>query len=164
VMFDGYLGRDGPWAPTREVFTEDGWYRTGDLLSWTDEGELSFIGRDRDAIRRAGEMIAPSFIEEAALTHPGVVEAAAIGVPADDGVEEEVLLCVVASEGIELELVEVASFLAGALPPYLVPRWLRSLDELPKTPTTRVRKFELRSLGTAGAWDTRRRRWAPSAP
>jgi len=161
VMFDGYLGRDGPTAPTRECFTEDGWYRTGDLLAWTDEAELSFIGRHRDAIRRAGEMISPSFIEEAALTHPAVVEAAAIGVPADDGVEEEVLLCLVACEGIELDLAGVAAFLADALPAYLVPRWLREHDELPKTPTTRVRKFELRKLGTAGSWDTRRRRWAP---
>jgi len=164
VMFDGYLGQDGPSAPTRETFTEDGWYRTGDLLTWTDDGELTFIGRHRDAIRRAGEMISPSFIEEAAITHPGVVEAAAIGVPADDGVEEEVLLCVVGAEGVELELAEVASFLAQALPAYLVPRWLRALDELPKTPTTRVRKFELRKLGTGGAWDTRRRRWARAAP
>lgn len=163
VMFDGYLGEEGPTAPTRESFTEDGWYRTGDLMSWTEDGELSFVGRRRDAIRRAGEMISPSFIEEAALTHPGIVEAAAIGVPADDGVEEEVLLCVVASEGVELDLAEVASFLGLALPPYLVPRWLRAHDELPKTPTTRVRKFELRQLGTAGAWDTRRRRWAPPA-
>ncbi len=163
VMFEGYLGEEGPTAPTRESFTEDGWYRTGDLLSWTEDGELSFVGRRRDAIRRAGEMISPSFIEEAALTHPGVVEAAAIGVPADDGVEEEVLLCVVASGGVELDLAEVASFLGQALPAYLVPRWLRAHAELPKTPTTRVRKFELRELGTAGAWDTRRRRWAPPA-
>ncbi len=91
-----------------------------------------------------------------------MVEAAAIGVPADDGVEEEVLLCVVAAEGVELDLAEVASFLGDVLPAYLVPRWLRSHDELPKTPATRVRKFELRALGTARAWDTRRRRWAPS--
>ncbi len=162
VMFDGYLGEEGLAAPTRESFTEDGWYRTGDLMAWTDDGDLSFVGRHRDAIRRAGEMIAPSFIEEAALAHPWVVEAAAIGVPADDGVEEEVLLCVVAPEGIELDLAEVASFLGQALPPYLVPRWLRAHLELPKTPTTRVRKFELRALGTSGAWDTRRRRWAPA--
>jgi crotonobetaine/carnitine-CoA ligase len=162
ALFDGYLGDDGPSAPTRECFTEDGWYRTGDLMAWTEDGELSFVGRQRDAIRRAGEMIAPSFIEEAALTHPGVVEAAAIGVPADDGVEEEVLLCVVAVEGVELDLAEVASFLGDVLPAYLVPRWLRSHDELPKTPATRIRKFELRALGTARAWDTRRRRWAPS--
>ena len=161
ALFEGYLGDDGPSAPTRECFTDEGWYRTGDLMAWTEDGELSFVGRQRDAIRRAGEMIAPSFIEEAALTHPGVVEAAALGVPADDGVEEEVLLCVVAAEGIELDLAEVASFLADALPAYLVPRWLRSHDALPKTATTRVRKFELRTLGTAGAWDTRRRRWAP---
>lgn len=161
VMFEGYLGEEGPAAPTRECFTEDGWYRTGDLLAWTEDGELSFIGRHRDAIRRAGEMISPSFIEEAALNHPGVVEAAAIGVPADDGVDEEVLLCVVAAEGIELDLAEVASFLGSALPAYLVPRWLRAHDTLPKTPTTRVRKFELRVLGTSGAWDTRRRRWVP---
>lgn len=163
ALFEGYLGDDGPSAPTRECFTDDGWYRTGDLMAWTEDGELSFVGRRRDAIRRAGEMIAPSFIEEAALTHPGVVEAAAVGVPADDGVEEEVLLCVVAAEGIDLDLAEVASFLGEALPTYLVPRWLRSHDALPKTATTRVRKFELRALGTAGSWDTRRRRWAPPA-
>ncbi|MEJ7765339.1 MAG: class I adenylate-forming enzyme family protein [Acidimicrobiales bacterium] len=163
VMFEGYLGEEGLDAPTRECFTEDGWYRTGDLMAWTQERELSFIGRNRDAIRRAGEMISPSFVEEAALTHPGVVEAAAIGVPADDGVEEEVMLCVVASEGIELDMAEVASFLAQVLPAYLVPRWLRPHAELPKTATTRVRKFELRQLGTSSAWDTRRRRWAPEA-
>ncbi len=157
VMFDGYLGADGPGAPTRETWTEDGWYRTGDLLQWTDDGELQFLGRRRDAIRRAGEMIAPSFIEEAAVTHPGIVEAAAVGVPAADGVEEEVLLCIVAGEATELDLVEVTSFLVGVLPRYLVPRWLRVHDELPKTPTTRVRKVELRALGTAGAFDTRRR-------
>jgi crotonobetaine/carnitine-CoA ligase len=158
AMFEGYLGADGPSAPTRETWTDDGWYRTGDFLQWTDDGELQFIGRRRDAIRRAGEMIAPSFIEEAAVTHPGIVEAAAVGVPADDGVEEEVLLCIVAGEDVELDPAEVLSFLAGILPRYLVPRWLRIHGELPKTPTTRVRKFELRALGTTGAWDTKRRR------
>ena len=163
VMFDGYLGADGPSAPSREAWTEDGWYRTGDLLQWTDDGELQFVGRQRDAIRKAGEMIAPSFIEEAALTHPDLVEAAAVGVPADDGVEEEVLLCIVAAEGSDLDLVEVTTFLAGALPRYLVPRWLRVHDELPKTPTTRVLKAELRALGTAGAWNTRQRRLAGAA-
>ncbi len=157
VMFEGYLGSDGPTAPTREAWTDDGWYRTGDLLQWTDDGELRFIGRQRDAIRRAGEMIAPSFIEEAAITHPHIVEAAAVGVAADDGVEEEVLLCIVGVEGVELELSEVATFLAGVLPRYLVPRWLRVHAELPKTPTTRVRKVELRALGTAGAWNARSR-------
>lgn len=158
VMFEGYLGTEGPSAPTRELWTDDGWYRTGDLLQWTDDGELRFVGRRRDAIRRAGEMIPPSFIEEAAVTHPGIVEAAAVGVPADDGIEEEVLLCVVGAEGTELDLVEVTAFLAGVLPRHLVPRWLRVHTELPKTPTTRVRKFELRALGTSEAWDTRRRR------
>ncbi len=157
VMFEGYLGVDGPSAPSREVWTEDGWYRTGDLLQWSDDGELQFIGRERDAIRRAGEMIAPSFIEEAAISHPLVVEAAAVGVPAADGVEEEVLLCLVAAEDAELDLVEVTDFLAAALPRYLVPRWLRVHDSLPKTATTRVRKVELRALGTSGAWNTRQR-------
>jgi crotonobetaine/carnitine-CoA ligase len=159
VMFEGYLGADGPHAPTRESWDADGWYRTGDILRWTDDGDLAFVGRHRDAIRRAGEMISPSFIEEAATTHPGILEAAAIGVQAGGDVDEEVLLCVVPVEGVELALEEVASFLAHLLPRYLVPRWLRIHAELPKTPTTRVRKFELRALGTAGAWDTRRRRF-----
>jgi crotonobetaine/carnitine-CoA ligase len=69
----------------------------------------------------------------------------------------------VPAEGRELDMAEVAAFLAAALPAFLVPRWVRAHDELPKTATTRVRKFELRQLGTAGAWDTRRRRWAPLA-
>lgn len=161
VMFEGYLGDGGPTQPTRESWTEDGWYRTGDLLKWTDDGELAFVGRERDAIRRAGEMIAPSFIEEAAITHPQVGEAAAIGVGATDGVEEEVLLCVVPVEGVaatDVDPAAIAAHLATELPAYLVPRWLRVLEELPKTPTTRVRKFELRALGTAGAWDVRRKR------
>ncbi|GAC1592640.1 MAG: ATP-dependent acyl-CoA ligase [Acidimicrobiales bacterium] len=160
VMFEGYLGPDGPQHPTRESWDVDGWYHTGDLLSWTDDGELTFVGRHRDAIRRAGEMISPSFVEEAAITHPQIVEAAAIGVPADDGVEEEILVCVVAAEGDVLDLGEVAAFLATCLPKFLVPRWIRIVDELPKTPTTRVRKFQLRELGTSGAWDTRRRRFS----
>ena len=165
LMFEGYLGAAGPGAPSREAWDEDGGYRTGDVLQWTDEGELSFIGRRRDGIRRAGELIAPSFIEEAATGHPDVVEAAAIGVTAGDGVEEEVLLCVVPAPGVEPDLEEVSAFLAASLPRYLVPRWLRVHDELPKTPTTRVRKFELRALGTSGAWDTRRRRAAgPGKP
>ena len=45
VMFEGYLGADGPSAPTRETFDEDGWYATGDVLQWTDDGEPQFIGR-----------------------------------------------------------------------------------------------------------------------
>lgn len=158
VMFEGYLGEDGPSAPSRESWTDDGWYRTGDVLEWTDDGELRFIGRQRDAIRKAGEMIAPSFVEEAAVGHPHIVEAAAVGVPAEDGVDEDVLLCIVAAAGTVLDLTEVSGFLAGALPRHLVPRWLRVLPELPKTPTTRVRKVALRELGTAGAWNTRRRR------
>ncbi|GAC1532751.1 MAG: ATP-dependent acyl-CoA ligase [Acidimicrobiales bacterium] len=164
VMFEGYLGPDGPQCPTRESWDADGWYHTGDLLSWTDDGELAFVGRHRDAIRRAGEMISPSFVEEAAITHPQIVEAAAIGVPADDGVEEEILVCVVAAEGEVLDLGEVTTFLGSCLPKFLVPRWIRGLGELPKTPTTRVRKYQLRELGTAGAWDTRRRRFAGPAP
>jgi len=157
VMFEGYLTPAGVTVPSREEWTEDGWYRTGDLLQWTDDGQLRFIGRSRDAIRKSGEMIAPSFIEEAAVKHPLIVEAAAIGVPAVDGVEEEVLLCLVAAEGAELSLDEVARFLASVLPRYLVPRWLRVLPVLPKTATTRVRKVELRALGTEGAWHIRQR-------
>ncbi|GAC1312720.1 MAG: ATP-dependent acyl-CoA ligase [Acidimicrobiales bacterium] len=164
VMFEGYLGPEGPQRPTRESWDTDGWYHTGDLLSWTDDGELTFVGRHRDAIRRAGEMISPSFVEEAAITHPQIVEAAAIGVPADDGVEEEILVCVVAAEGEVPDLAEVATFLASLLPKFLVPRWIRSVAELPKTPTTRVRKYQLRELGTSGAWDTRRRRFSVPAP
>jgi crotonobetaine/carnitine-CoA ligase len=138
VIFEGYTEAGVSAADV----TDDGWYRTGDLLSRGDGDLLSFRGRLREAIRRRGETIAPAEIEAVAMQLPGVREAAAIGVPADDGVEDEILLCVVLNEQ----------------PRFMVPRFIRVEEKLPKTATTRVRRVALREVGRAGAWDARERR------
>ncbi len=157
VMFDGYLDDEGRVVPP---FDHEGWYHTGDFMRRAPDGELSFAGRRRDAIRRRGEMIAAVDIEEAALAHPGVFEVAAVGVPADGaavdgGADEEIKLCVVARPDVDLDPAELQEFLRARLPKFMVPRYLDLRPELPKTPTTRVQKYRLAEEGTAGVWDSR---------
>lgn len=158
-MFEGYLGDDGQVIPP---WDGDGWYHSGDLVRREDDGEYAFAGRRRDAIRRRGEVLAPGEIEEAALTHPGVFEVAAVGVSVDDGGDEEVKLCVVGGDGVDLDPAEVHEFLRRLLPKFMVPRYLDLRSELPKTPTTRVRKYLLAEEGVTGTWDARTRRWSAS--
>ena len=158
VMFQGYLheGDSGAW-------TADGWYRTGDMMTRTAEGAYSFQARLREAIRRRGELISARAIEEAALTHPAVLEAAAVGVPAPDGVEEEVKLCVVPRAGMRLQPAELSTHLRPLLPAFMRPRYIEPRADLPKTASSRVRKFMLTTEGTATSWERPRRSIAPDA-
>ncbi len=158
VMFEGYLheGDGGAW-------TADGWYRTGDLMTRTAEGDYSFQARLREAIRRRGELISARAIEEAALTHPAILEAAAVGVAAPDGVEEEVKLCVVPRAGMQLGPEEISAHLRPLLPAFMRPRYIELRADLPKTASSRVRKFVLTAEGAAASWERPRRRIAPDA-
>ncbi|MDQ6747038.1 MAG: ATP-dependent acyl-CoA ligase, partial [Candidatus Dormibacteraeota bacterium] len=146
----------------------EGWYHTGDLLLQHPEGDYTFAGRLREAIRRRGEMIPAASVESAALEHPWVLEAAAVGVPAPEGVEEEIKLCAVAREGRTLDPAELHAHLRSRLPGFMTPRFIAILEALPKTPSTRVRKVELSEAGSATAWDARalrgRRIRRPSSP
>ena len=152
VMFEGYRRDDGSVATPWKA---DGWYRTGDLMVRHADGEFAFIGRLRDAIRRRGEMISATDVETAALAHEAVLEAAAVGVPAEDDVEEEIKLCVVLRPGAVLEPEALHRFLADRLPLFMVPRYVDVRAELPKTATTRVQKFRLKEEKSAGSWDFR---------
>ena len=154
VMFEGYLSPEGV---TDEAWTSDGWYRTGDLLLRDEHGDFAFRGRLREAIRRRGEMIAAGEIEAAALAHPDVVEAAAVGVPAESWGEEEIKLCVVLAPEATVSPPALLGHLTGRLPRFMVPRYIDVRPEMPKTPSTRVQKYVLRDEGTVGAWDFRGR-------
>ncbi|MEO8898403.1 MAG: AMP-binding protein, partial [Candidatus Dormibacter sp.] len=142
VMFEGYLGEPPPWDA-------DGWYHTGDMVVSREDGDLVFSGRASEAIRRRGEMLSPTHIEAVAADCPDVGSVAAIAVPATDAVEDEILLCVTGSAALE----QVDAFLAERLPRVLRPRYYRRCAELPLTPTTKLRRHELRALGVSGAWD-----------
>ena len=154
VMFEGYLGPDGV---TDEAWTHDGWFRTGDLLVRDSQGDFAFRGRLREAIRRRGEMIAAGEIEAAALAHPDVAEAAAVGVPAESWGEEEIKLSVVLAPEAAVTAPALLGHLAGRLPRFMVPRYIDLRAEMPKTPSTRIQKYVLRDEGTTGAWDFRGR-------
>ena len=122
------------------------WFHTGDALKRDEEGWYYFIDRYKDALRRRGENISSYEVEQAILGHPAIVEAAVLGVPADqEAGEDEVLAVVVAAESIDPA--EILRWCEGRVPAFAIPRYLRVVQELPKTPSEKVRKSALRDEG-----------------
>lgn len=133
-----------------------GWYHTGDRLQRDPEGDYVYLGRLKDFIRHRGENVSAFEVERAVNTHPDVLESAALGVPAELG-EEDVLLCVVRRTAGALTPGALYTYCREHLPGFMLPRYIRFLDALPKTATTRVQKFKLAAAGVAGAWDRQAR-------
>lgn len=131
----------------------NGWFHTGDLLRVDKEGDYYFVDRLKDAIRRKGENISSVEVEAAACAFEPVDEAAAVPARSDDG-EEEVLLFVTAREDMSISPLALTEHLIRRLPYFMVPRYIRITDVLPKTPTGKVQKAELRSASLVqGSWD-----------
>ena len=147
--FSGYLNR--PDA-TAEAW-RNGWFHTGDLVRCDEHGNFFFVDRKKDAIRRRGENVSSAEVEAEALQHPGVVEACAVAVPSEM-VEDEILLAYVLGEDDPTTPRELAEFLIPRMPHYMVPRYLRPMDTLPRTPTNKIRKVEIRAQGISDdTWD-----------
>ena len=106
----------------------------------------------KDSIRRRGENITSYEVERVVNEHPAVLESAAVGVPSELG-EDEVMIVVVPRPGSEIDPAELSAFCAERMAAFQVPRYIRVIAELPKTPTEKVQKFELRAQGIASAWD-----------
>ena len=156
VLMDGYWGM--PQA-TLEAF-RDQWFHTGDVLMRDAEGWFSFVGRRKDFVRRRGENISAAEVELEIELHPDVLECAVVGVPSEL-TEEEVLACVVPRPGSSIEPAALVAWCAARMAAFMVPRYVRVLDRLPKTPTDKVEKFRLREQGVALAWDRDNQRIAP---
>lgn len=124
----------------------NGWFHTGDSF-WVDaDGDYYFKDRLKDAIRRRGENISSYEIEIVVQAHPSVREAAAIPVTAEHG-EDDVMLVIAPVDGAQLDAAEVFAYLLPRLAHFMLPRYLRIVDELPKTPTAKVQKHLLREQG-----------------
>ncbi|NKQ55785.1 ATP-dependent acyl-CoA ligase [Amycolatopsis sp. K13G38] len=122
------------------------WFHTGDALRMDSDGWFYFVDRYKDALRRRGENISSYEVEQAVLGHPAVTECAVIGVPADvEAGEDEVLAAIVASEPVEPA--EILDWCKGRIPEFAIPRFVRFVDALPKTPSEKVRKAALREDG-----------------
>jgi crotonobetaine/carnitine-CoA ligase len=119
------------------------WFHTGDLMRLAEDGQLIFCDRTNDAIRRKGENISSFEIEREADRHPAVLESAAIKAPSDH-VDDEVKLCVAPREGMTVAFDDLLAHLRSRLPAFMVPRYIEIVDALPKTPTQKVLKAQLR--------------------
>ena len=122
------------------------WFHTGDALRRDQEGWYYFVDRYKDALRRRGENISSYEVEQALLGHPAVKECAVLGVPAEvDAGEDEVLAVVVASGPVDAA--ELWEFCQGKIPAFAIPRFVRFVDALPKTPSEKIQKAVLRERG-----------------
>ena len=128
---------------------------TGDLGRMDADGYIYFMDRVKDYIRRRGENVSSMEVERQVSEHPSIKEAAAIGVKAGEGASsEDEIMIVCIPEGAAPDPVELTEFMAERMPYFLVPRYIRFVDSLPKTPTERVQKVKLRDEGiTADTWD-----------
>ena len=131
----------------------NGWFHTGDAFRRDEAGNFFFVDRMKDAIRRRGENISSFEVEAEIGAHPKVRETAVVGVPSEFG-EDEVMAIVAPVPGADIDPVEVISFLTPRLPHFMVPRYIRFMVDLPKTPTQKIEKHVLRAEGvTKDTWD-----------
>ena len=152
----GEIGVRGPqvmagyWQRPEEsarVFNADGWFRTGDIGVMDAQGYFKVVDRKKDMILVSGFNVYPNEVEEIAVMHPGVLEAAVVGVPDPDS-GEAVRLFVVKRDPA-LDEAELRAFLAERLTGYKRPKLIVFRDELPKTAVGKILRRALRDAGTA---------------
>lgn len=125
---------------------------TGDAATMDADGVVWFVDRIKDMIRRRGENVAAATVEGAVQGIEAVAECAAYPLPSEFG-EEEIAIAITPKPGRELTAEEVVASCREALPRFALPRYVRFLDELPKTETGKIQKFKLKELGIDGAHD-----------
>jgi crotonobetaine/carnitine-CoA ligase len=149
VITPGYWGMP---ELTAEAITGDGWLHTGDLVTVDQAGTYTFVARKKEVLRRRGENLSPAEVEEALASHPSVLECAVVGVPSELS-EEDVKAFVVPAPGARLDFPQLRAHVAGLLAAYKVPRYWQALDDLPRTPTSRVAKHRLPAGHPPGEYD-----------
>jgi non-ribosomal peptide synthetase component E (peptide arylation enzyme) len=148
---EGEIACDGPSvhlgyhrnpAANAELFTGDGWFRTGDLGQLDDAGNTRIVGRLKEMINRGGKKFFPREIEEILYTHPKLLHAAIVGVP-DPRLGERNCLCVIPRGDAAISLDEMVAFLRGGVATYKLPEELEVFAEFPFTPTGKIQRHAL---------------------
>jgi crotonobetaine/carnitine-CoA ligase len=149
TMMNGYLRE--PQA-TAEVW-RNGWFHTGDAFRRTPQGEFIFADRLKDAVRRRGENISSFEVESETARHPQVREVAVVAAKSELS-EDEVLAVVSPVAGGAIAPEALIEFLRTRLPYFMIPRYIRVMQALPRTATQKIVKHQLRAEGvTADTWD-----------
>jgi crotonobetaine/carnitine-CoA ligase len=152
VMMLGYEGdADATVAAWRNL-----WFHTTDRGRFDDKGFLYFVDRMKYAIRRGGENISASEVEQVFLAHPDVVACAAVGTP-DPVMGEEVKIVIVGRVGAALDAVSLHTYACTQMAAFMVPRFIEIRESLPYTDVGKLKREELdHSIGTI--WDARSRK------
>ena len=145
------VGWNGLPEKTAEAW-RNGWLHSGDALRQEEDGVYYFVDRVDDAIRRRGENVSSFEVEVEVARHPEVREAVAIAVDSEYS-EDEIKIVVIREDDSELDEVALIHYLAERMPYFMVPRYVEYVDDLPRTPTQKVKKAELRAVGIGDAWD-----------
>ncbi|MGO4202905.1 acyl-CoA synthetase [Rhodococcus sp. TAF43] len=144
TLFDGYLGN---FDKTAESMTDDGWFKTGDIAVVDEQGFHRIVGRESiDMIKSGGYRIGAGEVEQALLNHPGVQEAAVVGVP-DDDLGQRIVAYIVGDCHDHREL---SNFVAQTLSIHKRPREIRVVDVLPRNAMGKVQKKLLVDAFQAG--------------
>jgi acyl-CoA synthetase (AMP-forming)/AMP-acid ligase II len=142
VGFEGYIED----AEATAGALADGWFHSGDLGRFDDDGFFFYVDRKKDVVRRAGENISSMEVEIVLREHPAVADLAVMGKP-DPVLGERVVAFVVAAPGTGAPTAEeLRDFAGGRLAAYKVPEEVHPVDELPRTATGKVEKFRLRQM------------------
>lgn len=146
----GHLQCRGHWVaggyfrqPDVELRTDDGWMRTGDIAVIDPDNTLHIVDRAKDVIKSGGEWISSQALEEAAIRHPAVHEAAVVAMPHPRW-QERPFLVVVIEEGASVSAEELRAHLLNYVPKWWLPDEIAFALELPHGPTGKLQKEEVR--------------------
>ena len=147
----GELQVRGPWVarsyykiePSREHFTSDEWFRTGDAARISPDGCMQIVDRAKDLVKSGGEWISSVELENALMHHPGVMEAAVIAIPNERWIERPLAVVVLAPDAGAVTEDELVLHLDSNFPKFWVPDKIAFVDEIPKTS---VGKFDKKLL------------------
>jgi fatty-acyl-CoA synthase len=149
----GELEIRGPWVAASyydtpeqaDRWTEDGWFKTGDIVTMHPRGFIHIQDRSKDVVKSGGEWISSVELECALMGHPAVAEAAVIGIP-DEKWSERPMAVVVLRPGHAATSDELRDFLAPQFAKWWLPDTFEFIDEIPKTAVGKFRKAALREM------------------
>jgi fatty-acyl-CoA synthase len=136
---------------TKAAFTPDGWFRSGDLGRRDSNGRVIFSGRLKETLRISHHMVAPGEIEAFLLGHPAVAQAFVVGVP-DPASNEAPVAYVIRKPGARVDDEELRAWCRGKIASFKIPRGVRFVDDVPRTPSPhgdKVQRVKLREMAVA---------------
>ena len=148
----GELCVKGPWVTseyfedadaTATVFDDDGWFRTGDVATIDPHGYMLIVDRSKDVIKSGGEWISSIELENIAVGHDGVAEAAVIGIEHEKWGERPLLVCIKA-EGADVSADDLLAMYDGKVAKWSIPNAVEFVEELPHTATGKLQKMTIR--------------------